>query len=100
MLLDEPATFLDWKHQAEIMQLLRKINTECGATIIAVNHDLNSAAHWSDRIIALKDGRLLLDGPPAELIQPEPLQQLFETVFIRKQTLAPATEQEQISQNN
>ena len=93
MLLDEPATFLDWKHQADVMQLLKKINRECGATIVAVNHDLNSAAHWSDRIIALKDGAVLLDGPPAELIQPGPLQELFETTFIRKETLAPVTEQ-------
>lgn len=92
MLLDEPATFLDWKHQAEVMQLLKKINQECGATIIAVNHDLNSAAHWSDRIIALKNGAILLDGPPSEIIQPEPLRSLFETTFIRKKTLAPATE--------
>jgi ABC-type cobalamin/Fe3+-siderophores transport system ATPase subunit len=91
MLLDEPATFLDWKHQAEVMQLLKKINTECGATIVAVNHDLNSAAHWSDRIIAVKDGRVLLDGPPADIIHPDPLRDLFETTFVRKQTLAPAT---------
>ena len=98
MLLDEPATFLDWKHQADVMQLLKKINRKCGATIVAVNHDLNSAAHWSDRIIALKEGSVLLDGPPAELIQPGPLQELFETTFIRKETLAPVTEQS--DQNN
>lgn len=91
MLLDEPATFLDWKHQSEVMQLLKKINTDCGATVLAVNHDLNSAAHWSDRIVAIKDGQLLLDGLPTDLIQPEPLRQLFETTFIRKETLAPAT---------
>lgn len=100
MLLDEPATFLDWKHQAEVMQLLKKINTECGATIVAVNHDLNSAARWSDRIIAIKDGRILLDGSPDEIIQPGPLNELFETEFIRTETLAPATEQDQISQNH
>ncbi len=94
MLLDEPATFLDWKHQAEIMQLLKRINTECGATIIAVNHDLNSAAHWSDRIIAIKDGSVLFEGPPSELIQPAPLKQLFETTFVQKTTLAPVTEQD------
>lgn len=100
MLLDEPATFLDWKHQADIMQLLKRINADCGATVVAVNHDLNSAAHWSDRIIAVKDGRVLLDGPPGELIQPGPLEQLFETVFIQKTTLAPDTGQEPMSQNN
>jgi ABC-type cobalamin/Fe3+-siderophores transport system ATPase subunit len=91
MLLDEPATFLDWKHQAEVMQLLKKINADCGATILAVNHDLNSAAYWSDRIIALKDGSVLLDGSPSEIIQPAALEELFETAFIYKQTLAPAT---------
>jgi len=93
MLLDEPATFLDWRHQSEIMRLLKKINRECGATILAVNHDLNSAAHWSDRIIAMKDGKVLSTGIPDELIQPEPLEQLFETAFVRKETLAPASEQ-------
>jgi iron complex transport system ATP-binding protein len=93
MLLDEPATFLDWRHQSEVMTLLKKINRECGATILAVNHDLNSAAHWSNRIIALKDGRMLSAGTPDELIQPEPLEQLFETAFVRKETLAPASEQ-------
>lgn len=90
MLLDEPATFLDWKHQADIMALLKKINTECGVTILAVNHDLNSAAHWSDRILALKNGALFASGTPAELIDPDPLEQLFETPFTHKQTLAPA----------
>jgi iron complex transport system ATP-binding protein len=92
MLLDEPATFLDWKHQADIMQLLKKISRECNVTIVTVNHDLNSAAHWSDRIIALKDGRVLSTGTPDELIQPEPLEQLFETAFVRKEILIPATE--------
>jgi iron complex transport system ATP-binding protein len=89
MLLDEPATFLDWRHQSEVMTLLKKINIECGATILAVNHDLNSAAHWSDRIVALKDGRLFASGTPEALIQPAPLEALFDTPFIRKQTLAP-----------
>jgi iron complex transport system ATP-binding protein len=93
MLLDEPATFLDWRHQSEVMTLLKKINTECGATILAVNHDLNSAAHWSDRIVGLKNGQTFFSGTPQELIQPEPLEALFENPFIRKETLAPASEQ-------
>ncbi len=92
MLLDEPATFLDWRHQSEVMSLLKKINTECGTTILAVNHDLNSAAHWSDRIVALKDGRTFSAGSPQKLIQPAPLEALFETAFVYKQTLAPASE--------
>jgi iron complex transport system ATP-binding protein len=92
LLLDEPATFLDWRHQSEVMTLLKKINTEYGATILAVNHDLNSAAHWSDRIIALRDGCTVSCGTPQELIQPAALEVLFETPFILKTTLAPASE--------
>ncbi len=92
MLLDEPATFLDWKHQSDVMQLLKKINCECNVTIVAVNHDLNSAARWSDRIIAIKDGAILFQGAPDQLIQPEPLEKLFETTFVRALTLTPAAE--------
>jgi iron complex transport system ATP-binding protein len=98
ILLDEPATFLDWKHQTEIMQLLKKINQKQNVTIVTVNHDLNSAAHWSDRIIALKDGSVLSQGTPSELIQPTPLKELFETPFIQTKTLAPATGD--LDQNN
>ena len=98
MLLDEPATFLDWRHQSEVMTLLKKINAECGATILAVNHDLNSAAHWSDRIVALKEGQTFSSGTPQEIMQPAPLEALFETPFVRKETLAPASEE--LRQNN
>lgn len=89
LLLDEPATFLDWRHQAEIMQLLKKINAECGATLLSVNHDLNSAAHWSDRIVALKDGSTFASGPASQLMQPASLEALFETPFVRQEALAP-----------
>jgi len=92
MLLDEPATFLDWKHQAEIMQLLKQINCERGVTIVAVNHDLNSAAHWSDRIIAMKSGTVFAENVPEYMISPAALKALFETDFIRKDVLIPATE--------
>lgn len=98
ILLDEPATFLDWKHQAEVMHLLKQINNEHNVTMIAVNHDLNSAAHWSDRIVAIKDGRLFFEGSPDKLIQPDPLNALFETTFTRTETLAPVAEG--IDQNN
>lgn len=81
ILLDEPAAFLDYHHQAGIMRLLKKINAEHGATILAVNHDLNSAVRWSDRIIALKGGAAAYDGPPAGLLAPEKLAALFDIPF-------------------
>jgi len=81
ILLDEPAAFLDYHHQADIMRLLKKINTGRDATVLAVNHDLNSAARWSDRLIAIKNGAVAFDGPPAALFTPEKLEALFETRF-------------------
>ena len=81
ILLDEPTAFLDYHHQADILRLLKKINTEHRTTILTVNHDLNSAARWSDRLIALKDGSVAFDGPPAVLLEPEKLEALFETRF-------------------
>ena len=91
ILLDEPGTFLDYRHQTDVMKLLKKINTECGATILAVNHDLNSAANWSDRLIGLKDGKVFCSGTPDEILQPDQLADLFDTPFLRKETLVPAT---------
>lgn len=89
MLLDEPATFLDWRHQADIMALLKKINTDCGVTIVAVNHDLNSATHWSDRIAALKNGNLVALDTPEVLMQPDRLEDFFDTPFVRQELLTP-----------
>ena len=101
ILLDEPGTFLDYRHQTEVMKLLKKINTEHGTTILAVNHDLNSAAHRSDRLIGLKNGSVFCSGTPAEILQPAPLAALFDTPFLRKETLVPDTgEFDPLSQNN
>lgn len=81
ILLDEPAAFLDYHHQADIMTLLKQINTGLGTTILAVNHDLNHAVRWSDRLIALKEGRTVFDGRPEELMDPARLKALFDTPF-------------------
>lgn len=89
LLLDEPATFLDWRHQAEIMQLLHTIHRARRTTIVAVNHDLNNAEQLSSRIVALKEGRILMEGAPQKILQPAPLEQLFETTFTRQPTLTP-----------
>ncbi|OHB70595.1 MAG: ABC transporter ATP-binding protein, partial [Planctomycetes bacterium RBG_13_63_9] len=50
LLLDEPTTFLDYRHQAEIIELLARINRSAGVTVLAVTHDVNQAALQSDRI--------------------------------------------------
>ena len=59
LLLDEPTTYLDVKAQIETLNLLRKINKEYQITIIMVHHDINQAIHYSDEIIAMKNGQLM-----------------------------------------
>ncbi len=76
LLLDEPTSFLDVAHQEEIMQILRRLNGD-GMTVVAVLHDLALAARYTDRIIALREGRVAFDGPPAEVLQPDALERVF-----------------------
>jgi iron complex transport system ATP-binding protein len=76
LLLDEPTSFLDIAHQVEVMQLLRRLNRE-GMTVVAVLHDLVLAGRFSDRVIAMRDGRVAFDGPPANVLEPRGLQEVF-----------------------
>ncbi|HFI2472369.1 TPA: ABC transporter ATP-binding protein [Streptococcus suis] len=77
ILLDEPTTYLDMHHQLEVLELLQRLNSENGKTIVMVLHDLNHAARFSDYIIAMKDGHILQEGSPEEVITVEHLRQLF-----------------------
>ncbi len=76
LLLDEPTTFLDVAHQVELMELFAELN-ERGRTIVAVLHDLNHAARHASRIVAMRNGRILAEGPPAEVITSERVQEVF-----------------------
>lgn len=77
LLLDEPTTFLDMAHQLEVLDLLRKLNTEAGTTIVLVMHDLNLAARYADKIIMMKDGRIAAAGRPEEVLTKESLASVF-----------------------
>lgn len=76
LLLDEPTTFLDLQHQITIYALLRKLSRE-GLLVIAVTHDLNLAAAYSDRVIALRKGRMEADAAPCEALTVERIRQVF-----------------------
>ncbi|CAM3747091.1 MULTISPECIES: ABC transporter ATP-binding protein [Halomonas] len=78
MFLDEPTTYLDIAHQLDVLELLRKLNRAHGRTIVMVLHDLNLAARYSDRIVALRDGRIVADGAPRDVITPSILHRVFE----------------------
>ena len=76
LLLDEPTTFLDIEHQLAIYALLRELARE-GMLVVAVTHDLNLAARFAARVIALRDGRVMADGPPREALSEARIAEVF-----------------------
>ncbi|MEU6434809.1 ABC transporter ATP-binding protein [Streptomyces albidoflavus] len=70
LLLDEPTTYLDLRHQLEVLQTVVRLRAERGLTVVMVVHDLNHAARFADRIVALRDGRVAADGKPAAIVTP------------------------------
>jgi iron complex transport system ATP-binding protein len=68
LLLDEPTTFLDVTHQVEVLDLLHELNHGHGTTVVMVLHDLNLAARYADRLVVMRQGRILAEGPPATVL--------------------------------
>lgn len=79
LLLDEPTTFLDYRHQADVLALLREANRTTGVTILAVTHDLNHAALEANRAVALREGKLAFCGTARDLMQPDILRRVYTT---------------------
>lgn len=78
LLLDEPTTFLDIHYQLELMELITRLHTQTGITIIMVMHDLNYAARFSQRLIAVKNGCVVADGPVGEVFRQDVLERLYD----------------------
>lgn len=77
LLLDEPTTYLDISHQLEVLELIKKLNEENRITIVMVLHDLNQAARFSHRLIAMKDGKIVRQGSPNEIFNPAFFREVF-----------------------
>ncbi|MEV0603553.1 ABC transporter ATP-binding protein [Streptomyces sp. NPDC050315] len=77
LLLDEPTTYLDISHQVEVLDLVRQLNHERGRTVVAVLHDLNQAARYADHLVAMKAGRIIAQGPPAETVTADLVRDVF-----------------------
>ena len=77
LLLDEPTTFLDVGHQLEVLELICRLNREQGVTVVMVLHDLNHAARFADRLIAMSGGTVIADGAPTEVVTPGLLRECF-----------------------
>ncbi len=67
ILADEPIASLDPRNARVVMDALRQVNREDGLTVLTNLHHLDTARHYCDRIVAMQKGRVMFDGPPAEL---------------------------------
>lgn len=76
LLLDEPTTYLDIAHQIELLNLFARLHRE-GRTIVAVLHDLNHAARYATHVIAMKDGQVVAEGAPTEVVTAERVEQIY-----------------------
>ncbi|MGW1077761.1 ABC transporter ATP-binding protein, partial [Streptomyces sp. NPDC002537] len=77
LLLDEPTTYLDISHQVEVLDLCRRLNHERGRTVVAVLHDLNQAARYADHLIAMRDGRIVAQGAPSDVVTADLVRDVF-----------------------
>lgn len=78
VLLDEPLNNLDMRHAANMMDRVHRASRELGKTFVLVIHDVNVAAAYSDRILALKDGRVVAEGPPEEVMDTAVLARIYD----------------------
>lgn len=78
VLLDEPLNNLDMKHSVEMMRLLSRMAHELGKTVILVIHDINFASCYSDRMLAMKDGKLIHEGAPEDIMRSDVLREVYE----------------------
>lgn len=76
LLLDEPTTFLDIAHQIELMELFADLNDD-GHTVVAVLHDLNHAARYATHLVAMRDGSIIAEGAPEDIVTPEVVEEVF-----------------------
>lgn len=79
LLLDEPTTYLDIGYQIQMMDYIREWQQESGLTVIAVLHDLNIAAQYCDRLLALSRGMAVRIGPPESVIESGLIEQMYAT---------------------
>jgi iron complex transport system ATP-binding protein len=86
LLLDEPTTHLDLRHQIALYRLLARLGKSM--LVVAVTHDLNLALQFSNRVIVMDHGHIAADGSPQEVLNPESIEAVFgvrATVEITRQ---------------
>lgn len=77
LLLDEPTSFLDIAHQVEVLDLVRDLAVQRGTTVIMVLHDLAMAARYADHLVAMRDGEIVAEGPPRNVVTESNVEAVF-----------------------
>ncbi|HET6704880.1 ABC transporter ATP-binding protein [Amycolatopsis sp.] len=77
LLLDEPITYLDLAHQVDVLDLVHRLHRERGTTVVMVLHDLNLAARYAGTLVAMRDGRIVAQGRPADVLTEPLLDRVF-----------------------
>lgn len=85
LFLDEPTTYLDIYYQFDILELIRELNVLHGLTIVMVLHDMNQAVRYSDVIIAMKNGRIMSEGQPNDVLTEENVRHIYDVSVTIKQ---------------
>jgi iron complex transport system ATP-binding protein len=78
LLLDEPTTFLDPRHEAEVMGLVRRLAIEKAATVVLTLHALDMAVKYADALVFLKTGRIVAAGPPGDILDESLLRSVYD----------------------
>lgn len=78
LFLDEPTTYLDIRYQLQILKLIRRLNREFGITIVMVLHDINQSLYYSDEIVTMKEGKIIAQGNPEDVITTELVREVYD----------------------
>ena len=79
LLLDEPTSFLDFRHRIQVYEILAALNRERGLTVLIVSHDLNLAGRYCRRLHLLRDGELVASGTPEAVLEADRLREIYGT---------------------
>ena len=81
LLLDEPTSHLDIRHQLGIYRMMERLADEWGIAVVCVSHDVNLASRFADRLVVMKAGQILARGTPAEVVRREVLEQAYDVTI-------------------
>jgi iron complex transport system ATP-binding protein len=82
LFMDEPTSHLDITHQVGILDLVKKLNYECGITVVMIVHDLNLASEYSNRLLLIDKGGIYSHGTPEDVLTYKALEDVYRTIVI------------------